>query len=86
MNGPEHYLAAEKLLARSENRTEGELDLATADAAAAQVHATLALVAAIANTASIDDDKYQLAPVPHRSVKNEDGGYSYAYPWMEALR
>lgn len=42
MNGPEHYREAERLVARSELRPEGELDLASADAAAAMVHATLA--------------------------------------------
>lgn len=45
MNGPEHYAAAEELLARVSDR-DVEIHLGNATIAAAQVHATLALAAA----------------------------------------
>lgn len=49
MNGPEHYAKAELLLDRAATmESVGEDALPTRQAA--QVHATLALVAAIANT------------------------------------
>lgn len=55
MNGPQHYLRAEELLADI-TRTDGSVDYGDggeAFVAAAQVHATLALAAA---TASAQED------------------------------
>lgn len=56
VNGPGHYQEAEVLLARAKN-TGLEGDLCTANLlAAAQVHATLALAAATAMGAPVEDD------------------------------
>ena len=86
MNGPEHYTEAERLLEVSLGRSEGEIPLAMADAAAAQVHATLALVAAIANTAHIEEMQLPLVPQPKRYERGENGVFDYQFPWREALR
>lgn len=49
MNGPDHYRAAEQLLSAAiERGTSGSIDAVNAYIAAAQVHATSALTAAIA--------------------------------------
>lgn len=60
MNGPQHYRAAEQLLARVRNNQAPDTDLeALLDAnaiARAQVHATLALAAATAYPAVKDWD------------------------------
>lgn len=49
MNGPEHYVEAERLLAVVDNGQAADTDLATSELLAmAQVNATLALAAATA--------------------------------------
>lgn len=55
MNGPEHFRRAEQLVAQSirqreQESHEDESPLSRLTMAQAQVHATLALVAAVANT------------------------------------
>jgi hypothetical protein len=76
MNGPEHYREAERLLALAESTdwtTEQEPYRDTA-VAAAQAHATLAHVAAIANHQS-SDERAALAdaPTPWSNKHNGDG-------------
>lgn len=60
MNGSEHYRQAERLLALAgaskQTSYEGENPEADRDIAAAQVHATLALAAATAMAAPVDDE------------------------------
>jgi len=51
MTGPEHYGAAEDLLARAAGDTTSGEDYTGDELAAAQVHATLALAAATARPA-----------------------------------
>jgi len=48
MTGPEHYREAERLLAETEERRNAPLDRITWRVGQAQVHATLALAAAVA--------------------------------------
>jgi hypothetical protein len=48
MTGPEHYLAAERLLGEIDQRRNAPLDITTRRVGQAQVHATLALAAATA--------------------------------------
>lgn len=88
MNGPEHYKEAERLLGLA-----GSCDWTVEFAAyrdpalaAAQVHATLALVAAVANRSLIDGLMPALAPAPQRYEKDENGEYDFRFPWQEALR
>jgi hypothetical protein len=72
MTGPEHYRAAEELLAEitNDDGTVGFGDGGEAFAAAAQVHATLALAAATAlphvraDYPADEDAWYQAAAVP----------------------
>lgn len=56
MTGPEHYAAAEVLLANAERHTTedpGDMRIAEVSAATAQVHATLALAAATAGAGDL---------------------------------
>lgn len=56
MNGPQHYQAAEELIERANGWSDDDHQLATLDFAEAQVHATLALAAAVAlGTQRLDD-------------------------------
>ena len=48
MTGPEHYLAAERLLREIDERRNAPLDISSRRVGQAQVHATLALAAATA--------------------------------------
>ena len=48
MTGPEHYLAAERLLTEIDERRNAPLDISSRRVGQAQVHATLALAAATA--------------------------------------
>ena len=52
MNGPEHYRSAEALLAQASNG-DVEVNLGNALIAAAHVHATLALISATVDHASL---------------------------------
>ena len=55
MTGPDHYREAERLLAETEERRNAPLDRITWRVGQAQVHATLALAAAVARQ-TIDRD------------------------------
>lgn len=84
MNGPEHYREAERLLARVDHFVYGDgADPVTggATAAQAQVHATLALVAAIANHQS-GESSTSLAEVPTAW----DGAQGDRATWPEVTR
>jgi hypothetical protein len=79
MNGPEHYAEAERLLAQVADVVSLNYSAQTGEEkadvlAAAQVHATLALVAATAN-ADPGEGGYQLAdaPTPWDGNRNGDG-------------
>ncbi len=48
MTGPEHYLAAERLLSEIHQRSNAPLDITSRRVGQAQVHAMLALAAATA--------------------------------------
>ncbi|MDH6610243.1 hypothetical protein M2164_005878 [Streptomyces sp. SAI-208] len=57
MTGPEHYQEAERLLAESAvDGAEGTYFVRPENLAAAQAHATLALAAATALSAPVEDD------------------------------
>jgi hypothetical protein len=72
MNGPQHYAAAEDLLGKS-NTVSIDDGWAPLVAQQAQIHATLALAAATAAAASLDD------------VQHHDGGPDSPLSWRSAL-
>lgn len=71
MNGPEHYRAAGQVLAQAENRSVTAAAVA-AYTAVAQVHATLALTAAVIARGSMtlaDRHEWQMAIDPERAAE-----------------
>lgn len=84
MNGPEHYHEAQRLVAHSQDHTDqgnaADDTIAALAAAQAQVHATLAQVAAIANASHYENDGFgnQLADPP--------SGWNDGLTWKEALK
>lgn len=88
MNGPEHYREAERLVAHSQNHTDqgnvADDTIAALAAAQAQVHATLAQVAATANADHHQNGGFgsQLADPPN----SWDDGTGGALTWEEALK
>ena len=60
MTGPEHYREAEALLAQVTGQGQVPREIAAATTAAAQVHATLALAAAVAYDQQARKDRGRL--------------------------
>ena len=89
MNGPEHYREAERILDHAEEHAEKHGDAWYLSAiGAAQVHATLALVAATLEASAQRIDQNYKRPLILRPMRADESIGDPAYPgnqWGRAL-